>query len=110
MEIHEAYPNSPQHQHLAHNSHVERFNIPIASSFPALAQRCSLLIDQLVMDEYTISGGIWTNHISEMIRYQVWLHKSDMIQAPVNQEETYVRYVKTVWRCLVIAYNDIHPQ
>ena len=110
MVIHEAYPNSPQYQHLVNNSHVERFNTPIASSFPVLAQRCSLLIDQLVMDEYTSSGGIWTNHISDMIRYQVWLHKCEMIQDPVNQEETYVRCVRTVWRCLVIAYNDITPQ
>ena len=96
MQVQERYLLNPQHPHLTNNSQVERFNVPIASSFSVFALRCNVLIDQIVMDEYTSSGGELTNQISERIRYQVWLHKCDMIGAPVTQDEVYVRYVKTV--------------
>ena len=77
MVSYEWHPSSFQYAHLIVNSEVERFNIPITASFPALADRCSILINQLVMDDYTASDGIWTNDFSRMIMYQVWIHKHE---------------------------------
>ena len=96
------FPNA-QTAHSVNNSYTENYNLPIAMTFPVMAQRCSLVIDQLLMDHYTSSGGIWTNDACDYIIYVIWQHQTENAQQPGNLNAIHIRCVKTLWKCLWIA-------
>ena len=71
------------------------------------------MLDQLVMDHYTVLGGNADTVTYHQVIYQVRLHKIDVSQHQYSLNELMCKYVKTLWRCIMIAKNapdEQHPE